>query len=159
MTFLPISNDDELTASLLTSEPEFTAFAQWHELRAELVPYIGERAAGLFCYAISEASDSLVGTAFFGKALIDAGENVASPQVTETEQLLMDWGRLIATSPSAIPDEMYVRLEEAFNPRLRLILVAFAGLTVATNLLSTLGRIPLDKSLYKYRKPGDERTD
>jgi len=29
---------------------------------------------------------------------------------------------------------------------------------VATNLLNTVGRVPLDEVLYEYRKPGDERT-
>jgi hypothetical protein len=90
--------------------------------------------------------------------LVESGENVSNPQVTETEQLLMDWGRLIATAPNEIPDDMFTRLEAAFNPRLRLILVAFAGLTVATNLLNSVGKVPLDESLYEYRKPGDDRT-
>ena len=158
MTFLPINNDDELTATLLSSSPSFTAYTEWYTLKSQLVPYIGERATTLFCYAISEANESLVGSTYFRKALVDSGENVSNPQVTETEQLLMDWGRLIALSPSAIPDEMYGDLEKAFTPRLRLILVAFVGLTVATNLLNTVGRIPLDQSLFEYRKPGDERT-
>jgi hypothetical protein len=33
-----------------------------------------------------------------------------------------------------------------------------AGQMVATNLVNTVGRVPLDEVLYEYRKPGDERT-
>jgi len=180
MTFLPIPTDDELDAAavvarehqletfggritnmkatLLGHAPSFRAYMEWYVLRDELVPYIGERAVSLFSYAISEANDCLVCSVFFRKILIDSGENVDDPQVTEAEQLLMDWGRLIARSPHDIPDELYARLEATFQPRLRLILVAFAGQMVATNLVNTVGRVPLDEVLYDYRKPGDERT-
>ena len=180
MTFLPITTFDQLDdaakaasvaqveehggritnmkATLLSHVPSFQAYMEWYTLKDELVPYIGERAVSLFSYAISEANDCLVCSVFFRKILIDSGENVDDPQVTEAEQLLMDWGRLIARSPHDIPDELYARLEATFQPRLRLILVAFAGQMVATNLVNTVGRVPLDEVLYDYRKPGDERT-
>lgn len=179
-TFLPISSYDELggdakaasdaqvakhggritnmKAMLLGHVPSFTAYMQWYTLKNELVPYIGERAFSLFSYAISDENDCLVCSVFFRKILIDSGEDVDNPQVTETEQLLMDWGRRIARAPHDIPDEMYTRLAKAFNPKLRIILVAFAGQMVATNLINTIGRIPLDEILYDYRKPGDVRT-
>lgn len=128
----------------------FIAYAQWHSLRDELVPYIGERATALFSYAISDESKCVVSAAYFRKLLVDAGENVDDPQVTEAEQLLMDWGRLIARSPHDIPVEMYARLELSFNPKLRLILVAFAGQTVATNLFNTVGKVPLDPELEPF---------
>jgi hypothetical protein len=181
MTFLPITSydslDDEaraasdqqvashggritnMKATLLSHVPSFRAYMEWYTLRDELVPYIGERAVSLFSYAISEENDCLVCSVFFRRILIDSGENVDDPQVTETEQLLMDWGRLIARDPHAIPDEMFARLEAAFTPTLRVILVAFAGQMVATNLINMVGRVPLDEVLYDYRKPGDTRTE
>ena len=179
MTFLPLTRYDELDdaakaasdqqleahggritnmkATLLGHVPSFEAYMEWYTLKDELVPYIGERAVSLFSYAISEENDCLICSVFFRKVLIDSGEDVDNPQVTETEQLLMDWGRLIARDPHGIPDEMYGRLEASFNPRLRLILLAFAGQMVATNLVNTVGRIPLDEVLYDFRKPGDDR--
>ena len=181
MTFLPITTYDELDdvakaasdhqveahggritnmkATLLSHVPSFIAYMEWYTLRDELAPYIGERAVSLFSYAISEENDCLVCSVFFRKVLIDSGENVDNPQVTETEQLLMDWGVLIARDPHNIPDEMYTRLEAAFSPKLRVILVAFAGQMVATNLINMVGRVPLDEVLYDYRKPGDARTE
>ena len=180
MTFLPITRYDDLDdeakeasdhqvathggritnmkATLLGHVPSFRAYMEWYTLKDELAPFIGERAVSLFSYAISEANDCLVCSVFFRKILIDSGENVDDPQVTPAEQLLMDWGRLIARSPGEIPDSMYAQLEQTFNPKLRLILVAFAGQMVATNLVNTVGRVPLDEVLYSYRKPGDERT-
>lgn len=180
MTFLPITSYDGLgpaakaasdhqvethggritnmKATLLSHVPSFTAYMEWYTLRDELVPFIGERAVSLFSYAISDANDCLVCSVFFRRILIDNGEDPDAPQVTEAEQLLIDWGRLIAVAPGAIPDEMYARLEKAFNPQLRVLLVAFAGQMIATNLFNMVGRVPLDEVLYDYRKPGDVRT-
>ena len=180
MTFLPITTYDELApdgkaasdrqierhggritnmkATLLGHVPSFTAYMEWYTLRDELVPFIGERAVSLFSYAISDANDCLVCSVFFRRILIDNGEDPDAPQVTEAEQLLIDWGRLIAARPASIPDEIYARLEATFSPQLRVLLVAFAGQMIATNLFNTVGRVPLDEVLYDYRKPGDTRT-
>ncbi len=181
MTFLPMSEDAELSAealaaaerqvalhggritnmkrTLLGHVPSFDAYMEWYTLKDELEPYIGERAVSLFSYAISDANDCLVCSVFFRRILIESGDDPDNPQVTETEQLLLDWGRMIATDPNNIPPEFRARLEQAFSPKLRLVLVAFAGLMVATNLFNTVGRVPLDEVLYDFRKPGDTRVD
>ena len=181
MTFLPMSEDAELSAealaaaerqvelhggritnmkrTLLGHVPSFDAYMEWYTLKDELEPYIGERAVSLFSYAISDANDCLVCSVFFRRILIESGDDPDNPQVTETEQLLLEWGRMIATDPNNIPAEFCARLEQAFSPKLRLILVAFAGLMVATNLFNTVGRVPLDEVLYDFRKPGDTRVD
>lgn len=180
MTFLPISTPEALSpeakaasdrqlelhggritnmkATLLSHVPSFRAYMEWYTLRDELVPFIGERAVSLFSYAISDANDCLVCSVYFRRILIDNGEDPDDPQVTEAEQLLIDWGRLIARTPDAIPTELYERLGQTFNPQLRVLLVAFAGQMVATNLFNMVGRVPLDEVLYDYRKPGDDRT-
>lgn len=147
-----------MKATLLSHVPSFTAYMEWYTLRDALVPFIGERAVSLFSYAISDENDCLVCSVFFRRILIDNGEDPDNPQVTEAEQLLIDWGRMIAREPGNIAPEFYARLEKAFNPQLRVLLVAFAGQMVATNLVNTVGRIPLDEVLYDYRKPGDTRT-
>jgi len=169
MTFLPITNYDQLDAAataasdrhvelyggpignldatLLGHLPSFRAYQEWFALRDALVPYLGERAVSLFCFAISDEYGSPICSAFFRKMLTDSGEDLDNPQVTETEQLLIDWGRLVARDPHGVPAEMYARLEQTFNPKLRTILVAFAGLMVAVNVFTTVGRIPVDESL------------
>lgn len=166
MTFLPITSYDQLDeaakaasdrhveqyggpistldATLLGHLPSFTAYSQWFTLRDAVVPYVGERAVSLFCLAISDEYGSPMCAEYFRAVLVDAGEDLDNPQVTETEQLLIDWGRLIARDPHGVPDEMYAHLEERFNPTLRTLLVAFAGLMVAVNLFTTVGRVPVD---------------
>lgn len=166
-TFLPIAAPDELTsasraaadavlaasgtsslsnlqATLIGHVPSFVAYQQFTVLRDELAPYIGERALALYSLAISDGSGNSAGTAHFRDLLEAGGTDVDNPQVTEAEQLLIDWGRLIATTPQQIPDAVYARLQLAFNPKLRIMLVAYAGQLVATNLVNAVGRIPAD---------------
>lgn len=147
-----------MKATLLGHVPSFRAYMEWYTLKDELVPQIGERAVSLFSYAISDANDCLVCSVFFRRILIDAGEDPDAPVLSAREELLMRWGRAIAARPGDIPSELYAELEEEFEPRLRLILLSFAGIMVATNLLNTVGRIPLDEILYDYRRAGDERV-
>ncbi|MET4783096.1 hypothetical protein [Glaciihabitans sp. UYNi722] len=179
MTFLPItphdslkpearaagdifaaSHNDQLTnlqAALLENVPSFGAYAQWYSLWDEIAPWIGERALSHFAYAISDENGCPGSALHFRKTLVEAGDDPDQPQVTETEQLLIDWGRLIVRSPHDIPQDFYDRLEAAFSAERRLILLAFAGLTVAMNLLNTVGRVPLDDGLSDYRRDsGDD---
>ena len=142
MTFLPVTTDED----------------HWSNLRGELVPFIGERAASLFGYAVCDATGCLVWSVFFRRDLVDDGEDADSPQVTEAEQLLIDWARLIATEPTGIPGEFAARVEQTFAPPLRALLIAFAAHLIANCVVAIVGRSPLDESLYDYRKPGDERT-
>ncbi len=145
MTFLPTTSYESLDAAVQT-------------LREELIPFIGERAVTLFSYAISDAIDCQVCALHFRKSMVDNGEDPDNPDVTEAEQLLIDWGRLIGTTPGSIPDDFYSRLEATFSPHLRVLLVAFAGQLVALNLFATVGRVPVDESLTAYRKSGDVRA-
>jgi len=172
MSFLPLSSDAELTSealaaaerqielhggrisntmrTLLGHVPSFDTYMGWYTLRDELEPFIGERAVLLFAYAISDANGCRVCAASFRRVLVEAGDHPDSPEVTETERLLLDWGRLLATDPNGIPAEFSSRLELAFSPKLRLMLVAFAGQTVAMNVFATVGQVPLDESLAPY---------
>jgi hypothetical protein len=180
MTFLPMTSEESigsaarsvrdeqhelhgagianLRATLLTHVPSFSSYMSWYTLRDALAPYIGDRAVLLFSYAISDENDCLVCAVYFRRMLIESGEDPDNPLVTETEQLLITWGRLISKSPSSITADFYGQLESAFNPTLRVLLVAFAGQTVAMNLFATVGKVPLDEELVDYRKPGDDRT-
>src|SRR6187402_1871267 len=135
MTFLPLTSYDELgeearaasdeqlarhggritnmKSTLLGHVPSFKAYMEWYTLKDELVPYIGERAVSLFSYAISAENDCLICSVFFRRILIESGDDPDNPQVTEVEQLLLDWGRMIADDPTEIPDEFRARLEAA----------------------------------------------
>ena len=129
MDFLPLTRADDL---------------DWHALSDEIAPWIGERAVTLFSYAISDEFGSAVTTRYFRNILTATGDDPDHPQVTETEQLIIDWGRLIVSSPRDIPEAFYARLEGAFTPERRLALLSFAARVVAINLVNTVGRVPVD---------------
>jgi hypothetical protein len=145
-----------LNATLLGNVPSYETYMGLYTLREEIAPWIGERAVTLFSFAIADESDCPVCSLFFRKILVDSGDDPDNPEVTETEQLLMDWGRLIVRSPHDIPEDFYARLETAFGPERRLTLLAYAGQVVATTILATVGRIALDEALYDYRTPAHD---
>lgn len=124
--------------SLFPALPD-EAMASWHALKDDVEPYIGERAVSLFCYAVSEAAGGAEPAAYFRRVLVESGDDPDAPVVTETEQLLLAWGRLIASTPHAIPADVSARVEAAFSPALRMLLVAFAGQVIAMNLVAIVG--------------------
>lgn len=173
MTFLPLTPDEELSGAsaaaaqrristgvplsnvdraLLGHLPSFQAYAEWDTLKDELVPYIGERAVTLFAHAIVSGSGSEAVAARFRRTLLEGGEDPDDPQVTETERLLLDWGHQIASNPASVTEEFAAKLERAFSPKLRLLLVAFAGQTVGSAVFASVGRIPIDDELKPYRR-------
>lgn len=73
--------------------------------REYIIPLIGERATQLFSQAVS-------------------GTDIGSPQLTEVEQLLVDWGRILGGAPGEVD---HSRVEASFNPHLREALVELAA--------------------------------
>ena len=92
----------------------------WLALREKLAPFIGERAFLFFAWAVCEAGGSRQQSETFRAALVEAGNDPEHPQVTETEQLLIDWGRL--APKHQVPDDLNERFEGAFRPQLRELL-------------------------------------
>lgn len=140
--------------TLLQHLPSFKTYMEWYDLFDEIVPFVGERAATLFSYAISTQNDCLVCSTFFRKILVDSGDDPDNPKLSELEQLLMDFGAGIALHPHAISDSIYDALKEHFTEQQIVQLIAFAGIMVATNLFNTVAQVPLDEVLYEYRAPG-----
>jgi hypothetical protein len=121
------------------TKAELSPFAEWYSLRDQLVPYIGERVFDLLAFAISDARGDAVNSGRYRSILAESGNNVDNPQVTETEQLLIDWARSAAQDPRSIDEARRARFERAFNPQLRQLLVAFTALMIATSFVATVG--------------------
>ena len=134
----PISNLDR---TLLESAPLFEAYLGWFTARDEVVPYLGERAVDLFSLAICRAYGAPYPVAFFRAQLAENGDDPDAPQVTEAEALLLEWGTAIG-SGDPIPGELTARVEQTFQPKLRLALTGFAGLMVATCVFTVVGQVP-----------------
>ncbi|MGN1117875.1 MAG: carboxymuconolactone decarboxylase family protein [Acutalibacteraceae bacterium] len=137
--------------TLLHSVPAFKAYMEWYTLYDLIVPFVGERALSLYCYAISKGNDCLICGSFFRKILIDAGEDPDNPNLSETESLLMELGQAICVDAHHIPDYIYDDLKKLFNEEQIVLLLSFAGIMYATNLFNTIAKVPLDEVLYKYK--------
>jgi hypothetical protein len=115
-----------------SASDQVSPFPEWATLREEIVPYVGERALALLAFAVFDEADGFEGAAYFRESLRVSGTDVDSPEVTESEGLLIRWGRLFARDAEGIPADVQAEFERAFNPQLREMLVQFAALTVAT---------------------------
>jgi alkylhydroperoxidase family enzyme len=136
--------------TLLHNVPAFRAYMEWYTLHDQLASFISGRAISLYSYAISQANNCLICSAFFRKILVDSGDDPDNPKLSETEKLLMDFGQAIGQDPLHIPDELYEKIKLQFNTEQSVLLIAFAGIMAATNLFNTVAKVPLDEVLYKY---------
>jgi hypothetical protein len=166
VSFLPLPADDELTPeaaaardaflgehpgplsgldrTLLGSATVFEAYRGWFAVRDEAVPFLGERAVDLFSLAIARAYGAPYPVAYFERVLRENGGDPAAPEVTEAEALLLEWGAAIGAAPTVVPAELTARVEQTFQPRLRLVLVAFAGLMASVCLFTVVGQLPAE---------------
>ena len=136
--------------TLLHAPPAFMAYMEWYTLAKELEPFIGKRGVYIFSHAISTQNDCLICSAFFRKILKDQGENPDELVLNEQETLLAAYGKLLASTPHAIPDDIHARLKASFDAREIVLLTAFAGIMIATNLFNTALKVDLDEYLHGY---------
>lgn len=136
--------------TMLHDPSTFDVYMEWYTLYDEVVGIVGERAANLFCYAISQGDGCLICSLFFAKILRDSGDDPAKPHLSDTEQLLMDFGQAIAVDPHNIDENFYEQLRKRFDDRELVTLIGFAGQMYATNLFNTVARVPLDQMLQPY---------
>jgi alkylhydroperoxidase family enzyme len=138
----------------LGHEPEaFDALMTWYPLRDRVASFVGDRDAHIFAYAISMENDCLICSTFFRRIFVDAGDDPDGWTLTERQQLLVDYGRQLADDPRGVDDLLYARLERHFTPQQIVLLTAFGGLMVATNLFNDALRVDLDDVLRPYRAP------
>lgn len=138
----PLSNLDR---TLLGSASVFDAYSAWFDLRDDLVPFLGERAVTLFCFAISDAYPASYPTELFRRELELNGDDPVDPHVTEAEQLLIDWGRGLGAGAASVAPELTARVEQTFQPKLRLLLSSFAGFMVAVCTFTVVAGTSLEE--------------
>ncbi|MFT8636763.1 MAG: hypothetical protein ABF811_02240 [Pseudoclavibacter sp.] len=121
--------------TLLRSLPAFDALMTWYPLQAALVPFIGERGTIIVSHAISTANECLICSLYFRRALIARGEDPDGAPLNPEEEDLAAFGRGIARDGHA-DAEVTARLCERLGEEGLVLLVAFAGIMVATNIVN-----------------------
>lgn len=127
------------------------ALLEWYPLHEQVVTFLGDRRATLFCHAISTEADCLICSTFFRRILMDAGENPDAPGLDEDDELIVAFGMRLAHDAHAVDDELYGRLSGHYSNEQIVLLTAFGALMLATNVFNDVLRVPLDAYLEPYR--------
>ena len=146
----PGSRITNMKATLSHSPLAFDVYMQWYPLYHAVIGIVRERSAYLFAHAISEASNCPLCTTFFRKIIIQNGERPEDLQLTDDEQHLLDFGAEIARNRGEVSDELYEPIRQRFSDQDVVILVAFAGQMIATNLFNNVLHVTIDDYLYPY---------
>ncbi|UFH54715.1 carboxymuconolactone decarboxylase family protein [Spirosoma sp. KNUC1025] len=150
VTDYPGSRITNMKATLGRSLLAFQVYMQWYPLYEEVKKIVGNRLAYLFAHAISEGANCPLCTTFFRRIIIDNGEKPQDLTLTEHEQAVIDFGSAIAQNKGEISDELYVPIANSYTDKQIVILVAFAGQMIATNVFNNVLEVNIDEYLYPY---------
>ena len=139
-----------MKATLGHSLLAFEVYMQWYPLYEQVEKILGKRLAYLYAYSISMASDCPLCSTFFRKIIIDAGEKPESLELTPSQQEVIDFGSSIASSLGNIRDHIYDPLGERFSKTDMVVLIAFAGQMIATNVFNNVIETDIDEYLADY---------
>jgi hypothetical protein len=139
-----------MKATLGHSLLAFEVYMQWYPLYEEVEKILGKRLAYLFAYAISFASECPLCSTFFRKIIMDAGEKPENLQLTSSEQKVLDFGSSIAKHGGHIADEIYEGMATRYDKKDMVVLIAFAGQMIATNVFSNVTQTDIDQYLFDY---------
>jgi hypothetical protein len=140
-----------MKATLGRSLPAFEAYMQWYPLYAEVEKILGKRMASLYAHAISCAADCPLCSTFFRKIIIDSGETPEKLALTESENDILNFGSGIAKNKGNIANDLYNAVAKIFNETDMVVLTAFAGIMIATNVFNNVIETEIDEYLSDYR--------
>ena len=146
----PGSRITNMKATLGRSLLAFQVYMQWYPLYEEVKKILGDRLAYLYAHAISEGSSCPVCTTFFRRIIINNGERPEDLTLTHHEQTVIDFGSAIAQNKGEIPDELYASVGAHYTDEQVVLLVAFAGQMIATNVFNNVLEVAVDEYLYPY---------
>lgn len=136
--------------TLLHSVPAFDALMTWYPLFDAVKAIVGDLPALHFAHAISQQNECLICDTFFVKILRDRGLEPGQVRLDATEELLVRYGRALVADGGKVDDALLAELRSRFAEADVVTLTGFAALMIATNLINTALRVPLDEYLYAY---------
>lgn len=139
-----------MKATLGHSLLAFEVYMQWYPLYEQVEIIIGKRLAYLYAYSISKASDCPLCSTFFRKIIIDAGEKPENLVLAPSQKDIIDFGNSIAKYQGNINDHLYNSIAQKYSKSDMVILIAFAGQMIATNVFSNVIETDIDEYLLEY---------
>ena len=128
----------------------FEVYMQWYPLYEEIKIILGDRLAYLYAWSISHASNCPLCSTYFRKIIIDAGEDPENLELISTEQEVLDFGSSIAQQQGIIEDDIYNKVAQRHTEKEMVLLIAFAGQMIATNIFSNTIKTDIDEYLISY---------
>jgi len=128
----------------------FNVYMEWYPLYYRVKEIVGPRMAYLYAHAISEGSNCPLCSTFFRKIIIDNGENPDTLELTAEEQQLLDFGSAISQNRGEVADSIYHPVADRYSEEEMVVLVAFAGQMIATNIFNNVLRVNIDEYLFPY---------
>ncbi|MBS1566181.1 MAG: hypothetical protein JST39_17490 [Bacteroidetes bacterium] len=144
----PITNMKKVLGHSLVS---FSIYMQLYALFDRVQEIAGRRAACLYAYSISLGSASPVCCSFFNRMLAEDGVKFEEAQLNEYEKTLVDFGSIISKFKGHISDYIYDSLASYHNNEEMVVLVAFAGQVIASNIFNTVVETDVDDYLQSYK--------
>ena len=142
-----------MKATLGHSLIAFEVYMQWYPLYEEVIRITGQRLAYLYAYSISYAADCPLCTTYFRKIIIDAGENPENFIVDEQGQQLLSFGSAMVAKQGYVDDELFNAMKKQYNDEQLVVLIAFAGQMIATNIFNNVINTEIDNYLSDYLPP------
>ncbi len=139
-----------MKATLAHSLTAFKVYMQWYPLYREVQKIIGIRMSYLYAHAISLSANCPLCTMYFRKVIIDGGETPEHLKVNPEEQQLLDFGAAIAGNKGIVGDEVFNLLRASYSDKEMVILIAFAGQMIATNIFNNVIETKVDDYLKDY---------
>jgi len=140
-----------MKATLGHSLIAFEAYMQWYPLYTEVEKILGKRMASLYAHSISCAADCPLCSTFFRKIIIDSGEAPEKLELSESEKDVLNFGSGITKHKGNIANYLYNAVAAKYNETEMVILIAFAGIMVATNVFNNVIETEIDEYLSAYR--------
>jgi len=132
------------------SLPAFNVYMQWYPLYEEVKSILGERLAYLFAWSISTSSNCPLCSTYFRKIIIDAGEDPEHLHLSAQEEDMLDFGSAIAKHDGIIENVVYDKIATKYPEKEIVLLIAFAGQMIATNIFSNAIETDIDEYLKTY---------
>ena len=139
-----------MKATMGRSVLAFEIYMRWYDLYENVKAITGERLAYLFAHSISLGSNCPLCTTYFRKVIIENGEKPEELLLSEEEQMLLDFGSEISARSGEISEELYKKIAAKYSEEELVVLVAFAGQMIATNVFSNVFEVQIDDYLAPY---------
>jgi len=139
-----------MKATLGHSFVAFQAYMEWYPLYEEVKRILGKRLSPLFAWSISEAADCPLCSTYFRKNIIESGEDPENLKLSNEDQELLTFGATIAQHKGYVPDEIFQPIRKKYSDKEIVVLTAFAGIMIATNIFNNVIHTEIDDYLFPF---------